>query len=59
MTLLQRFIRDESGATAIEYGLIASLICIAIIGAAQNTSVATTAAWNKVATATAKATKGN
>lgn len=30
---LRRFIRDESAATAIEYGLIASLISVAIIGA--------------------------
>lgn len=27
-----RFLRDESGATAIEYGLIASLIALAILG---------------------------
>ena len=27
-----RFLADESGATAIEYGLIASLIALAIIG---------------------------
>ncbi len=27
------FLRDESGATAIEYGLIAALIAVAIIGA--------------------------
>jgi pilus assembly protein Flp/PilA len=30
-TILKSFIRDESGATAIEYGLIASLIGVAII----------------------------
>lgn len=29
--LLKRFVRDEKGATAIEYGLIASLIGVAII----------------------------
>ncbi len=29
--LLTRFVHDESGATAIEYGLIASLIAVAII----------------------------
>ena len=29
--LLSRFVRDESGATAIEYGLIAALIAVAII----------------------------
>lgn len=30
-TLLVRFIKDDSGATAIEYGLIAALISIALI----------------------------
>jgi pilus assembly protein Flp/PilA len=29
--LLSRFAKDESGATAIEYGLIAALIALAII----------------------------
>lgn len=29
--LISRFVKDESGATAIEYGLIASLIAVAII----------------------------
>lgn len=28
-----RFLKDESGATAIEYGLIAALIAVGIIGA--------------------------
>jgi pilus assembly protein Flp/PilA len=32
-TKLVRFLREEEGATAIEYGLIASLIAVAIIGA--------------------------
>ncbi|HEX2135078.1 MAG TPA: Flp family type IVb pilin [Microvirga sp.] len=31
--LLSTFVRDESGATAIEYGLIAALIAVAIITA--------------------------
>ena len=30
---ISRFMNDESGATAIEYGLIAALIAVAIIGA--------------------------
>ncbi|MCW1843853.1 Flp family type IVb pilin [Prosthecomicrobium hirschii] len=34
MSRLKAFLRDESGATAIEYGLIASLIAIAIIAGA-------------------------
>jgi pilus assembly protein Flp/PilA len=33
-TLFSRFIQDESGATAIEYGLIAALIAVGIITAA-------------------------
>jgi pilus assembly protein Flp/PilA len=32
-TLFARFAKDESGATAIEYGLIAALIAVAIIAA--------------------------
>jgi pilus assembly protein Flp/PilA len=31
MSLVQRFVSDESGATAIEYGLIAAGISVAII----------------------------
>jgi len=31
--LLNRFAKDESGATAIEYGLIAALIAVVIIAA--------------------------
>ena len=30
-TLIARFMKDESGATAIEYGLIAALISVALI----------------------------
>ncbi len=33
--LFTRFVRDESGATAIEYGLIAALIAVVIIGTLQ------------------------
>ncbi len=31
--LLNRFAKDESGATAIEYGLIAALVSVVCIGA--------------------------
>ena len=37
---LHRFVRDESGATAIEYALIAGCISIAIVAA--STSIGTT-----------------
>lgn len=33
--ILGRFAREESGATAIEYGLIAALIALVLITAAQ------------------------
>ena len=32
---IRRFIHNESGATAIEYALIAALIAVAIVGAVQ------------------------
>ncbi|MES2533918.1 MAG: Flp family type IVb pilin [Pseudomonadota bacterium] len=31
-TAIAKFLRDEEGATAIEYGLIAGLIAVAIVG---------------------------
>ena len=34
MNIFSRFVSDESGATAIEYGLIAALIAVGIIAAA-------------------------
>ena len=34
-SLFQRFVRDENGATAIEYGLIAAGISVAIITVVQ------------------------
>jgi len=44
MLLFLKFVNDDSGATAIEYGLIAALIAVVIIGAitAVGTSLSTT-----------------
>jgi pilus assembly protein Flp/PilA len=44
VTTIKNFLRNESGATAIEYGLIAALIAVVIIGAvtAVGTSLNTT-----------------
>lgn len=36
MTIFSRFLKDESGATAIEYGLIAALVGVGIIVALGN-----------------------
>jgi pilus assembly protein Flp/PilA len=30
-TILARFVKDDSGATAIEYGLIAAIVAVGII----------------------------
>jgi pilus assembly protein Flp/PilA len=42
--LISRFVRDESGATAIEYGLIAALVAVVLIAALKTlgTSLSTT-----------------
>lgn len=44
MKTLTRFVSDDDGATAIEYGLIAALIAVVIIGAVTvvGTSLSTT-----------------
>jgi pilus assembly protein Flp/PilA len=34
-SLIARFVRDESGATAVEYGLVAAGISVAIIAVIQ------------------------
>ena len=33
MNTIRKFVADESGVTAIEYGLIAALIAVVVIGA--------------------------
>ena len=48
--LFARFVRDESGATAIEYGLIAALIAVVIIGAVQLVGTNLSTTFNSVAT---------
>jgi pilus assembly protein Flp/PilA len=47
--MVSRFVKDESGATAIEYGLIASLIAIAIIAAATQLGTKLSGTFNNVA----------
>jgi pilus assembly protein Flp/PilA len=48
MNMFARFVKDESGATAIEYGLIAALIAVAIIGAASAVGDQLIATFQKV-----------
>jgi pilus assembly protein Flp/PilA len=49
--LVQRFARDESGATAIEYGLIAAGISVAIIAVVQGLGTNLKATFSSVSTA--------
>ncbi len=48
--MLARFIREEEGATAIEYGLIASLIAVVIIAAVALIGTNLSSTFNSVAT---------
>ncbi len=50
MRLIRDFVRDDSGATAIEYGLIAALISVAIITAATALGTNVGKSFNKVST---------
>jgi len=52
---LQDIIADERGATAVEYGLILSLIVIAMIGALNSFADAAIAMWTEVEQKSAEA----
>jgi pilus assembly protein Flp/PilA len=51
MNLFKQFVRDESGATAIEYGLIAAGISVAIIVVVQGLGSRLTATFTSVKSA--------
>jgi len=46
-----RFLKDESGATAIEYGLIASLIAVAIISSVTGVGTAVSSTFTVISSA--------
>jgi pilus assembly protein Flp/PilA len=48
--LVSRFVKDESGATAIEYALIATGIAIAIIAAVNGVGTALKANFTTIST---------
>ena len=48
--LFARYMKDESGATAIEYGLIAALIAVVIIGILEAVGTSLEAKFGEVAT---------
>lgn len=58
MNLIQRLIADEEGATAIEYGLIAGLVAVAIITALSLLGDSLNNLFSDVATQVNGATSG-
>ena len=52
-TFVTRFIKDESGATAIEYGLIVALIAVVIITAVTTVGTNLSTKFNSAATSIA------
>lgn len=48
MNLISRFVRDKSGATAIEYGLIAALIAVVIITAVKTVGTNLSATFTSI-----------
>jgi pilus assembly protein Flp/PilA len=55
--LVTRFAKDESGATAIEYGLIAAGISVAIIAVVQGLGTQLKTTFTSVTTALSTASK--
>lgn len=53
--MFARFMKDESGATAIEYGLIAALIAVAIIAGATTLGSELNAKFDEVGSTVAGA----
>lgn len=51
LKFVSRLAREESGATAIEYGLIAALIAIVIIGGVTATGTALNTKFDTIKTA--------
>jgi pilus assembly protein Flp/PilA len=49
MQLFRRFLKDEAGATAIEYGLMAALIGVAIIVVVKQVATNLSGTFDKVA----------
>ena len=47
---MQKFTKNTSAATAIEYGLIAALIAVAIIGAVTALGNSTSSTFNEIST---------
>jgi len=58
-TFIKRIVRDKRGATAVEYGLIVSLIVVAIIVAIGEVATETNKMWSNVSAKSASAMSGS
>ncbi len=58
ITTLARFVKDENGATAIEYGLIAALVSVAAIGALTALGTNLSNLFNTVSSSVTSASSG-
>jgi pilus assembly protein Flp/PilA len=56
--ILKRFLRDEQGVTAIEYGLIAALIAVVIIGTVTTVGENLDSVFDSIGTSLGTATGG-
>lgn len=64
LRILRRFVRNDSGATALEYGLLAGLISVMVIGGATLAGTSIDSIFDHIGTrlqtaATASTTAGN
>jgi len=50
MSFIRKFVRNEKGATAIEYGLIAALIAVAAISAMKGVGSTLNSTFSNVST---------
>lgn len=57
--MIKAFLNDESGATAIEYGLIAGLVAVAIIAALTALGGSLDSLFSEVASTVSGATAGS
>ena len=58
MSHVMQFVRDEEGATALEYGLLAALIAAAIVGAVTSFGTTVRDTFDSIAASMQAATGG-
>ena len=58
LKFMRQILREEAGAAAVEYGLIVSLIVLAMLTALQGVANETKNTWNTVSSKTGEAIAG-